>query len=193
MSRHWGAARARRSQEHDVAQATSLRVGSAPSNVADQLRCARLDELYRRHADWLRKSLQRRYGAQWADDLTQETFFRAAAYANGDIDMPRALLITIAKNVARDQFRRGQVRADHAALFEGVDLAHPGTFGTIDDDYHVREVIKSLPPKFREVILLSKIGGLTNREIAQRCKVSVRAIDKRLQKAMALVVARLRD
>jgi RNA polymerase sigma factor (sigma-70 family) len=171
----------------------SPRADLAGSIATAQMSGEPLEELYRAHADWLRETLRRRYGEQWADDLTQETFFRAAVYVEADIATPRALLATIAKNVARDQFRRVQVRANHATLLAGEDSFNREAPSAIDDDFHVREVIKSLPPKFREVILLSKIGGLTNREIAQRYKVSIRTIDKRLKKAVALVVVRLRD
>lgn len=193
MSRQSGAVRARRSQARAVPPEMSPRADLAGSTATAQMSGEPLEELYRAHADWLRETLRRRYGEQWADDLTQETFFRAAVYVEADIATPRALLATIAKNVARDQFRRVQVRANHATLLAGEDSFNREAPSAIDDDFHVREVIKSLPPKFREVILLSKIGGLTNREIAQRYKVSVRTIDKRLKKAVALVVVRLRD
>jgi RNA polymerase sigma-70 factor (ECF subfamily) len=64
---------------------------------------------------------------------------------------------------------------------------------TAEDDLAIKEAILSLPPTLREVLLLSKIGGLTNREIAQRYGLSARAVDKRLQKALTLFVAKLRD
>ncbi len=195
MSRQSGAAYARALQDRAGGTLSSSDVGAEAYGLASDhdVRRANLDELYRRHAEWLRRAISRRYGAQWVDDLTQETFFRAAAYPHGSVETPRALLMTIARNVARDQFRRSRVRAQYAALPEADELSHSTAPGAVDDDFHVREVIKSLPPKLREVILLSKIGGLTNREIAQRCNLSVRAIDKRLQKAIALMVTRLHD
>jgi len=161
----------------------------------DPARRVRLEALYRDHGMWLRDAMRRRFGSERADDLVQETFLRALAYLERDIAAPRALLMTIAKNAARDFLRRARVRNDHLAraLHEGSGLGVHSKGMPLDDDLHVREVMKSLPPKYRDVLLLSKIGGLTNREIAQRYKVSVRAIDKRIQKAIALVVVRLRD
>ncbi len=85
------------------------------------------------------------------------------------------------------------VRADYAARAPQAYPPMDATHHTAEDDFQVREAIRSLPPKLRDVLLLSKIGGLTNREIAQRYGLSVRAIDKRLQQAVTLFVARLRD
>ncbi len=152
------------------------------------------DGAWRAHLLWLRTSLCRRFGPDLADDLAQETYLRVVGRdATGQVRNPRGLLMTIAGNLARDRFRRERVRVDHAA--EAARAEGPAGRGpwTAADDLEVREAILSLPPRLRDVLLLSKIGGLTNREIAQRYSLSVRAIDKRLQKAIALFVAHLRD
>ena len=142
----------------------------------------------------MREALRRRFGADLADDLAQETYLRLVGRdAQAPAETPRGLLMAVAANLARDTFRRERVRADYAALVRRA-ATPPDTGGhTAEDDLAVRQAILSLPPKLRDVLLLSKIGGLTNREIAQRYGLSVRAIDKRLQKAITLFVAHLRD
>jgi len=149
---------------------------------------------WRAHLTWLRTRLRGRFGADLADDLAQETYLRLVGRdAAAPAETPRGLLMTVAANLARDAFRRERVRSDYAARAWGA-MAPPDTGGhTAEDDLAVRQAILSLPPKLRDVLLLSKIGGLTNREIAQRYGLSVRAIDKRLQKAITLFVAQLRD
>jgi RNA polymerase sigma-70 factor (ECF subfamily) len=149
---------------------------------------------WRAHLLWLRARLRGRFNADLADDLAQETYLRGVGVeATAPVEYPRGLLMTVASNLARDSFRRDRVRAEYAAsapqAFSPADLRRH----TAEDDFAVREAIRSLPPKLRDVLLLSKIGGLTNREIAQRYGLSVRAIDKRLQQAVTLFVARLRD
>ncbi|WP_293679409.1 sigma-70 family RNA polymerase sigma factor [uncultured Phenylobacterium sp.] len=149
---------------------------------------------WRAHLVWLRSRLRVRFSADLADDLAQETYLRMAGREpSSPVENPRGLLLTVASNLARDAFRRDRVRAEYAArsphAFSRADLS----VHTAEDDFEVREAIRSLPPKLRDVLLLSKIGGLTNREIAQRYGLSVRAIDKRLQQAVTLFVARLRD
>ncbi|MBI1197917.1 MAG: sigma-70 family RNA polymerase sigma factor [Phenylobacterium sp.] len=150
------------------------------------------DPSWRAHLVWLRAAIGRRFGADLADDIAQETCLRVVQRSTAEpVENLRGLLMTVAANLARDAFRRRRVRAEHLAAAE--TLAGEGAERTAEDDLLVREAILSLPPDLRDTFLLSKIGGLTNREIAQRCGLSVRAIDKRLQKAMTLFVARLRD
>lgn len=147
--------------------------------------------LSRGHLAWLTDALRRRIGGDLAEDFAHEAWLRLTS-ATEPVRNPRALLMTVAMNLARDQFRRERVRAEH--LERAPDRWMQETGGaTAEDDLHLRQVILSLPPKLRDVLLLSKIGGLTNREIAQRFGVSVRAVDKWLQKAITLFVARLRD
>lgn len=155
---------------------------------------AAADPAWRQHLVWLRAAVRHRFGDQIADDLAQETYLRVVTRASADaIENPRGLLMAVASNLARDVFRRERLRADYAARNARPPSDATQGLHTAEDDLAVRDAILSLPPKLREVLLLSKIGGLTNREIAQRCGLSVRAIDKRLQKAIALFVVRLRD
>lgn len=147
--------------------------------------------LHRGHLAWLIEALRRRIGGDLAEDLAQEAWLRLAK-GTEPIRNPRALLMTVAMNLARDQFRHERIRAEH--LQQAPDrLLQTAATGTAEDDLHLKQVILSLPPKLRDVLLLSKVGGLTNREIAQRFGLSVRAVDKRLEKAITLFVARLRD
>lgn len=159
---------------------------AAPSPIADAA------ALNRSHLAWLMEALRRRIGRDLAEDLAQEAWLRLSR-GTEPIRNPRALLMTVAMNMARDQFRRDRVRADHLEHSPDRVLQASASAPTAEDDLHLKQVILSLPPKLRDVLLLSRIGGLTNREIAQRFGLSVRAVDKRLQKAIMLLVARLRD
>ncbi|PZQ63243.1 MAG: hypothetical protein DI570_09780 [Phenylobacterium zucineum] len=125
------------------------------------------DRSWRANLAWLRERLRRRFSADLADDLAQETYLRLVGRDPPvTADAPRGLLMTTATNLARDGFRRDRVRAAFVAGTPGPDVdpfAHDAA-----DDLAVRDAILRLPPKLRDVLLLSKIAGLTNREIAQR-------------------------
>jgi RNA polymerase sigma-70 factor (ECF subfamily) len=151
------------------------------------------DPSWRGHLIWLRAAIGRRFGTDLADDIAQETYLRVVERpAGGPVENMRGLLMAVAANLARDAFRRRRVQATHA-VGEGALFQEGAHARTAEDDLLVRQAILALPPALRETFLLSKIGGLTNREIAQRCGLSVRAIDKRLQKAITLFVAQLRE
>jgi len=164
---------------------------SAAPKDAPPSQDALAEKSWRGHLAWLRTRLRGRFGDDLADDLAQETYLRLVG-RQAAAETPRGLLMTVAANLARDTFRRDRVRAEHAAQARRGAAADKGGH-TAEDDLAVRQAILSLPPKLRDVLLLSKIGGLTNRQIAQRYGLSVRAIDKRLQKAITLFVAQLRD
>jgi RNA polymerase sigma-70 factor (ECF subfamily) len=122
---------------------------------------------------WLRAALRRRFNAELADDIAHETYLRIAdRMPSGEIQNVRGLLFRVATNLARDVFRRDRVRMDHIAraMEEPSTESAPGL--SAEDDLAIKQAILSLPPKLREVLLLSKIGGLTNREIAQRYGLS---------------------
>jgi RNA polymerase sigma-70 factor (ECF subfamily) len=90
---------------------TTLRgVDTADAQVAAEGPHPSLELLYRHHYPWLLRTVRRRFGFDQAEDLVQETFVRAAAYASGDVRNPRALLIQIATRAAIDRQRRKLAR-----------------------------------------------------------------------------------
>jgi RNA polymerase sigma-70 factor (ECF subfamily) len=181
MSRSSGGARAR---------ATAVPSGASAEDASCPVASAAAVD--RGHLAWLVEALRRRLGGDLAEDLAQEAWLRLFR-GTQPVRNPRALLMTVAMNLARDQFRRDRVRAEHLEHSPDRVLQEVGLAATAEDDLHLKQVILSLPPKLRDVLLLSRIGGLTNREIAQRFGLSVRAVDKRLHRAIMLFVARLRD
>lgn len=147
--------------------------------------------LYRQHSSWLKTVLRRRFGVEAVDDLLQETFLRITAYRVGP--NPRALLMTVAVNAARDRMRRAAVRIPSVG---GADpeFAHGGSVPADQAEaLLLKQVILSLPSKLRDVFVLSRFGGLTYDEIAQRCGISVKTVEWRMTKALAICAARLRD
>lgn len=148
--------------------------------------------IYSHYAKWLRARLVRRYGAQDADDLFQETWLRLAPYgAAGSIRHPKALLLRIAANLAND----GHTRRMRAAAYAS-DFARAGGSGSHQaiqtDEVFARQIILGLPQPLRDVFVLSRFGGLTNDQIAEQLGIRPKTVEWRMTKALAHCAAQFR-
>ncbi|HEV2533570.1 RNA polymerase sigma factor [Phenylobacterium sp.] len=151
-----------------------------------------LDSLYRRHGPWLARMLRLRFGREAAEDLAQEAFLRAAPHLRrGIVLRPRAFLLRIAFNAARDEWRKSATRPSSFAG-DPDQQAEPGAGSEQLEALLLKQVILGLPPRVQEVFLLSRFGGLTYEEIGERCGVSVKTVEWRMTKALAICAAKLR-
>jgi RNA polymerase sigma-70 factor (ECF subfamily) len=146
--------------------------------------------LYRSHYPWVVAFLARRFGREAAEDLAQETFLRLSRRPQ-DWRNPKAILARVALNVALDHLRRDGAQrrprlGGHAGVVDGVCL--PDQHETL---LH-RQVVAKLPRNLRDVYCLSRFGGLTYAEIASQMGLSVKAVEKRMTKALKLCIARYR-
>ncbi|WP_395942949.1 RNA polymerase sigma factor [Brevundimonas sp.] len=137
-------------------------------------------ELYRRYAAWLRARLTHRYGADLADDLVQEAYLRIAPYQAQGIRSPQSLLLRIASNLALDGFARDAVRIRHRQ--SALDSAE--AFGDTHDTLLLKQIVRSMPEKDRDVFVLSRFGGLTHAQIAARLEVAVKTVEWRMGRAL---------
>lgn len=153
-----------------------------------------VDALHRREGLKLQRFLLRMLGNPTdAADATQETYLRmVAALTRTTVEHPSALLFHIAHNVAlrtrnRHRLERG-LFADHSE----VDLADVvDGFALPERQLIARQELKrlaaavdELPPRCREVFLLSRFDGLANGEIAVRLSISRNMVEKHIIKAL---------
>lgn len=147
-----------------------------------------------RHRPWLLALLRLRYGADLAEDLVQETFLRAAARGAADpVRHPRAWLLRIALNAARDHHRRRSVRPPPAAAQDRQAVDDLATLPGQAEALLLKQVILALPQPLRDTFLLSRFGGLTYDEIGRRLGVSAKTVEWRMSKALAICAALLQD
>ena len=149
-----------------------------------------LEATYRTHGNWLVTFLSRRFARQEAEDLAQDAYVRALD-GKAQIRNPRAFLAQVARRSATDQVRRSA--AESAAIAE--QARRESLTKTIDniDALALKQAILSLPPKLREVLLLSRFVGLTYAEIANRCGITVDTVQERMTKAQTMCSALMRD
>ena len=141
------------------------------------------------HGDWLLKRLSAKYGPQDAEDLLQETWLRIAPYTTAErIDHPKALLLTIASNIARNMGMMRVVRRGHAAQAIQSCYEQPSQLTEV----LAQQLLLGLPVPLRDVFVLSRIVGLSNAQIAEQLGISPKTVEGRMTKALAHCAAQLR-
>lgn len=166
--------------------------GSLPPLSATAGLSATLDRLFRGHHRWLNALLRKRYGTAEAEDLAQETYLRVArSKLASDVRDPKAFLITVATNVARDRARRGRLDIDEEA--GGDALESLSCEPSQNEELIFREIVLALPEDLRDVFILNHLEGLTYSEIAALKGLPWTTVHHRMRKALERVTAAMRD
>lgn len=128
--------------------------------------------------------------ASFSDDVVQDTFVKFWEY-RGKVrpETIKALLYTIASNIIKNEFKHNQVvyrferNQSQSGEFEAADHA------ILSEEFNtmLQNAIASIPESARIVFLMSRIEGLTYNEIATRLGLSVKAIEKRMSEALAVL------
>jgi RNA polymerase sigma factor (sigma-70 family) len=123
-------------------------------------------------------------------DALQETSLRVWSYAaQSEVRAPVSVCFHIAGRVAID-FARAKKRAPYTEQPDALEqrvATEPGperSASAAQTLELVKEVIGRLPPGCRHVFLLSRSNGLSNLEIAKRCGVSIKLVEKQISRAL---------
>lgn len=154
--------------------------------------------LFDANFDALRNYLYYRSGDKdLATDIAQECFLRLwEKQLKGDPDKLKGLLFKIARDLFISKFR-------HARVVEKFELNNNGELQTSlspDEEMQYKELelayqnaLKTMPEKLRVVFLMSRTEDLKNREISERIGISVKAVEKRMTKALGILKKALVD
>lgn len=151
-----------------------------------------LEEIYLRHHAALHRFLTRLLRCEdAAAEVAQDSYLRLLRLApQSGLDNPRAYLFQVAANVARDRLAREQ---RHGLVLQKAALSEPpscpGTGAEAEAIARDRlrilsAAVDELPPRCREVFLMSRLDGLGNGEIAGRLGISRNMVEKHIIKAM---------
>ncbi|MGC6329430.1 RNA polymerase sigma factor [Rhizorhabdus sp. FW153] len=119
------------------------------------------------------------------DDIVQETYAKLATVTSVEhIENPRAYFFRVALNVIATEIRKAPVVSlDSLSEMERLGIEAPDE--RIDSMAEMRqelrlvaEAVAQLPEKCREVFILRKVHGLSQREIARHLGVSENTVEK---------------
>ncbi len=150
-----------------------------------------LRELFRQEAPRLQRFL-RRFGPRVSvEDIAQESFARLCAVEGTSIESPRSYLFQTARHLALNDIR-------HQRTVSITPVADPDELGVCslapspeeavvsgEEAAALNVVLGALPTHLREALVLHKLEGLTQVEVADRLGVSHRTVKRYIAEALA--------
>lgn len=121
-----------------------------------------------------------------AEDMTQEVFVRYWQYLRDDktLTNPRALLYTIAHNLAKDWYKRKKAVSLDDRISDGFEptstLAGPETIARYQE---VLDAMEGMDERDKEVLLLRYLEGMSPKDIGIILNETANVISVRLNRA----------
>lgn len=176
----------------DAARSTRWAIlcgGRNGSNVLSSAEQSRFEQIVLPHLDaafnlarWLVR------GRTDAEDIAQEAMVRAyrffSGFQGGD---PRAWLLQIVRNTCYswlDKNRRDESMSQFDEEVHGTRAPTPEALAMLGEEQtHLKDALESLPPRFREVIVLRELEGCSYKEIAAITSVPIGTVMSSLARA----------
>jgi RNA polymerase sigma-70 factor (ECF subfamily) len=131
---------------------------------------------------------------QEIEDIVQETYVRVCQYnSRNDIGEPKALMLSVARNLALDHVKRAEYRLTSAYANE-ADLESALARHAEDESYRTVasneefsrfcDAVRQLPVQCRRVFVLKKVYGLSQRQIAAELGIAESTVEKHIANGM---------
>ncbi|WP_354114753.1 RNA polymerase sigma factor [Bradyrhizobium sp. LA7.1] len=150
------------------------------------------------YVDFDRRLTRRLGSSDLASEALNETYLRLEGMRElGPVRSPKAYLFRIALNIAADRRRaeKRRLTVDEVDALLEIPDDRPDAACVIEDRSEVnllRHAIAELPERRRRVLMLSRIDGMPNREIAALLGVTVRTVETDLKQAVEHCADRLK-
>jgi RNA polymerase sigma-70 factor (ECF subfamily) len=128
--------------------------------------------------------------AELSEDVAQDAFVKLWETRHRiDKSSIKAYLYTIANNLAINQLKREQLKFKFLNLqVERKENVTPEYLMEMQEfDQKLQDTLAKIPDGAREVFLMNRIEGMKYHEIAERLGLSMKAIEKRMSKALAII------
>lgn len=131
------------------------------------------------------------------DDIVQETYAILADRESVEsIRNPKAYAFEVAQSIILGHFRRGRIvsistHPDVDAMGAVTDAPSPERQASDREELvNVAEMISALPRRCREVFVLRRVEGLSQRDISLRMGISEHTVEKHMTKALRKLMDR---
>jgi RNA polymerase sigma-70 factor (ECF subfamily) len=148
--------------------------------------------LFDNNFDSLRNYLYYRCGdKELATDIAQDCFLKLwEKQPGGDEVAIRKLLYKMGHDIFISRYRHSRVEKDFAFKQNFSNETSPSpedelNYSELKKKY--QQVLNEMPENYRVVFLMSRTDELKNREIAERLGLSVKAVEKRMSKALRML------
>lgn len=144
------------------------------------------ETLFKRYHDDLYRYFHYRINdSELSSDFCQELFVKLWNYREklSPGKSVKSLLFTMARNMLINHYRHKSI---HSSAFEEISYSHPefDLAEHFDMETELKEIINTLPPKLREVFVLSRFDNMKYKEIASHLGISVKTVEARMSKAL---------
>jgi RNA polymerase sigma-70 factor (ECF subfamily) len=165
-----------------------------PKNTCDD---HSFQQLFKKHASSLFRFLYYKSGNQsLSEDLVQESFLRLwKACQNVEFAKAKAFLFKVGTNLFYDHVKHEKVVTRYE--LNPINKENPRTPEELlrEEEFRqqLEQAIASLPEGQRMVFLLSRIEDKTYKEMAEMLGISVKAVEKRMHKALITIRAFIKE
>lgn len=131
-----------------------------------------------------------------AEDLTQEGFLRVSRYGSSfdGRSSVTSWLYRLVRNRCLDHLATRRREEERKEAFEvEMERRRSEPEGETEREAMVHRALDRLSPEMREVLVLSRFGGLKYREIAEACDLSLSNVKVRAHRAMKALHAELEE
>ncbi|HEY4786573.1 MAG TPA: RNA polymerase sigma-70 factor [Bacteroidales bacterium] len=156
---------------------------------------AEFDKVFHSWYDPVRNFIYYKSGdVQVAEDITQEVFLKIWEKKEEiKIETVKSLLFTIANNMFLNRIEHQKVSFRFVNNFQRNTLAEAPDFELEmkEFDQRLQKALADLDEKKRTVFLMNRIDEFTYNEIAENLGLTVKAVEKRMEKALAFLRKRI--
>lgn len=148
-----------------------------------------VEALYNDHHHWLTGWLRRKLGCpESAADLAQDTFIRLlSAREAPTLNEPRAFLVTVAKRVLFNFYRRQDLERAYldalAQMPQHVAPSEEDRAIILQTLVELDQLLDGLPVQVKRAFLLAQLDGLTYAQIGAQLGISIATVKRHLTKA----------